>query len=200
MSRVGLLGGTFDPPHDGHLRLAELAQEHLSLDALRFVPAARSPHKDPGGSPAGVREHLLRLALGGRPWSVETAEIARGGASYTVDTLETLTATEPGNAWILLLGFDQATQLPRWHRLARIWELASVAVARRPGQEGELPPDVLARLAPVWSGVAGELVLLPSTGLDLSSSALRERLARGETPAGVPPQVLAAIRAENLYR
>lgn len=200
MNRVGLLGGTFDPPHDGHLRLAELAQEQLSLDALRFVPAARSPHKDSGGSPTGVRERLLRLALAGRNWSVETTELARGGASYTVDTLETLATAEPENAWILLLGFDQATQLPRWHRLPRIWELASIAVARRPGHEGELAPEVLAHLAEAWSGVAGELVLLPSTGLDLSSSALRERLARGESPAGVPPQVLAAIRTENLYR
>lgn len=200
MNRIGLLGGTFDPPHDAHLRLAELAQERLSLDALRFVPAARSPHKDLGGSAAATRERLLRLALQDRPWSIETAELARGGASYTVDTLEALTAMEPGNAWILLLGFDQAAQLPGWHRLGRIWELASIAVARRPGQEGELAPEVRARLAEAWSGQAGELVLLPSTELDLSSSDLRARLARGETPAGLPPQVLAAILAENLYR
>ena len=87
-----------------------------------------------------------------------------------------------------------------WHRPERIWELASIAVAGRPGQAETLAPDLQSRRSPAWSGRPGELVLLPSTGLQLSSSTLREQLGRGETPDGLPPQVLAAILAENLYR
>ncbi len=198
--RVGLLGGSFDPPHAGHLRLAELAWQGLGLDELRFLPAARAPHKqDPGSSPR-VRERLLRTALRGRPWSVETLEIERGGTSFTVDTLEALARREPGHAWILVLGSDQAAGLPGWHRPERIWELASVAASLRPGQAAALPAEVLARLRPDWSGAPGELVQLPSTGLELSSTELRRRLACGESPSGLAPEVLAAIQAEALYR
>lgn len=200
MKRVGLLGGTFNPPHAGHLRLAELACERLALDELRFVPAARSPFKAEGGPSPDVRVRLLKALLGDRPWPIEPYELDRGGTSYTVDTLEFLASRAPGNAWILLLGFDQVADFAAWHRPERIWELASIALAGRPGSEQELPAELQARVVPDWSGRPGELLLLPSTGLALSSSALREQLGRGETPAGLPPQVLAAIQAENLYR
>lgn len=198
--RIGLLGGSFDPPHAGHLRLAELAWEHLGLDELRFVPAALAPHKGATGSGPGVRERLLRIALHGRPWKVETLELERGGTSYTVDTLEALTQREPGRSWILLLGSDQAAGLLSWRRPERIWELASVAAALRPGQSVDLPIAVRCRQAPAWTGAPGQLVLLPSTGLALSSSALRQGLALGGAPPGLPPEVLAAIQAEALYR
>ena len=200
MKRIGLLGGTFNPPHAGHLRLAELAWERLALDELRFMPAARSPLKAEGGPSPATREHLLKALLQGRPWLIERLELDRSGVSYTVDTLEALATREPGQAWILLIGFDQAADFAAWHRPERIWQLASIAVAGRPGQAETLAPDLQARRSPAWSGRPGELVLLPSTGLELSSSALREQLGRGETPDGLPPQVLAAILAENLYR
>ena len=199
-ARTGLLGGSFDPPHAGHLRLAELAWERLGLDELRFVPAARAPHKDASCSSPEIRERLLRIALRGRPWSIDPLELERGGTSYTVDTLEALARREPGRSWILLLGSDQAAGLPAWRRPDRIWELASVAAALRPGQAADLPGAVRSRQAPAWSGAPGELVLLPSTDLELSSSALRRSLALGEAPEGLAPEVLAAIRAEALYR
>lgn len=182
------------------MRLAELAWERLALDELRFVPAARSPLKPESGPSPEVRERLLAALLRGRPWTIERQELDRSGVSYTATTLEALTVREPGNAWILLIGFDQAADFAAWHRPERIWELASIAVAGRPGLAETLAPDLQARRSPDWSGRPGELVLLPNTGLDLSSSALRERLGRGETPDGLPPQVLAAILAENLYR
>ena len=200
MKRIGLLGGSFDPPHEGHLRLGELAWEHLALDELRFVPASRSPFKDDGSPTAPAREHLLALALQGRPWPIDRLELVRGGTSYTVDTLEALAAREPGNAWILVLGFDQAAAFAAWQHPGRVLELASLAVAGRPGPAHSLPANLRSRLASAWSGRPGELVLLPSTGLELSSTDLREQLGRGEAPEGLPPQVLAAIRAENLYR
>lgn len=205
MRRVGLLGGAFNPPHEGHLKLARLALEHLGLDELRFVPTATSPHKpDPGGPGAEARLHLLAEAL--RAFDprcrVEALEVARGGTSYTVDTLEALSAREPGTAWILVMGSDQLPGLPAWRRPERIFQLASAAVALRPGAAQAAPALPGLHAVAAWSGAPGELVWLPATDLDLASSELRRRLAAdpAHDPDGIPTQVLAAIRAENLYR
>ena len=205
MKRVGLLGGAFNPPHQGHLKLARLAMDHLDLDELRFVPTALSPHKpDPGGPAVPSRLRLLTEALQGFEGQcrVETLEIDRGGTSYTVDTLESLTEREPGTAWILVMGSDQLPGLPGWRRVQRIFELASAAVALRPGAPFLVPQIPGIHSTPSWSGQPGELVALPATGLNLASTDLRERLRATpqEDPGGVPPQVLGTIRSENLYR
>jgi len=203
--RVGLLGGAFNPPHQGHLKLARLALEHLGLDELRFVPTALSPHKpDPGGPGAEARLHLLTVAL--RAFDprcrVERVELERGGTSYTVDTLEALASREPGTGWILVMGSDQLADFAAWRRPERIVQLASLAVGRRPGAEAGLPAIPGLRPTTTWSGGPGELVWLPSTDTDLASTDLRRRLAAdpAQDPGGLPAQVLAAIRAENLYR
>jgi nicotinate-nucleotide adenylyltransferase len=203
--RVGLLGGAFNPPHDGHLTLANLALAHLGLDEVRFVPTALSPHKpDPGGAHPQARLRLLSAALEGfDPRArVEPLEVERGGTSYTVDTLEALTLREPGNAWILIMGSDQLAGLPTWRRVERIFELASAAVALRPGTPFEWPHVTGLHLAEHWSGNPGELVALPSTDLDLASSHLRDCLRNQpcDPPGGLPPQVLGTIQSENLYR
>ena len=203
--RIGLLGGAFNPPHEGHLKLARLALDHLDLDELRFVPTALSPHKpDSGGPDAATRLRLLAEALEGfdAKCLIEPLELDRGGTSYTVDTLETLAAREPGTAWILVMGSDQLTGLPGWRRAGRIFELASAAVAVRPGTPFLVPDLPGVRPVPTWSGKPGELVALPATELDLASSSLRGRLcaAPHEDPGGLPPQVLGTIRSENLYR
>jgi nicotinate-nucleotide adenylyltransferase len=203
--RVGLLGGAFNPPHDGHLKLARLALDHLELDELRFVPTSRSPHKpDPGGPDAFTRLRLLEALLveAGDACRIETLELIRGGTSYTVDTLEDLAVREPGTAWILIMGSDQLAGLPTWRRADRIIQLASVAVAPRPGMPAELPAGAGLRAVVAWSGEPGECVWLPPTDLDLASSTLRARLAAdgGADPGGLAPEVLAAIRLDNLYR
>jgi len=205
--RIGLLGGTFNPPHAGHLKLAEIALQALGLDQVRFIPTAAPPHKPlPPGDPDGAaRLRLLAEAIapGGAPFRVEPMEVLRGGTSFTVDTLEALAAREPGNGWIFLMGSDQLPGFPGWRRPGRILELASLAVAPRPGcpgPDGGLPELLAKRLAPRWSGGPGELVWLPGTGLDLASSGLRAELGRGETPDGIPPQVMAAILRERQYR
>ncbi|GLH74387.1 putative nicotinate-nucleotide adenylyltransferase [Geothrix limicola] len=203
--RIGLLGGAFNPPHEGHLKLAKLALDHLDLDELRFVPTALSPHKpDPGGPGAEARLRLLSEALEGfdRRCKIESVELERGGTSYTVDTLETLSAREPDAAWILIMGSDQLPGLPGWRCPERIFELASAAVALRPGAPFQAPEVRGLRPVPAWSGRPGELVALPATELDLASSDLRTRLqaAPHEDPGGLPPQVLGTIRSENLYR
>lgn len=208
LMRVGLLGGTFNPPHLGHLKLAEIALETLGLDQVRFVPTAAPPHKpasrlDPGGA---VRIRLLEQALDatGRPFRVERLEVERGGASFTADTLESFAAREPGCAWIFIMGSDLLPGFPAWRRPERVLELASLAVAPRPGAPDPRPlplPGLLAgRVRAQWSGAPGELVWLPGTQLDLASTDLREALGRGRTPEGIPPQVLAAILYEKKYR
>ncbi len=207
--RIGLLGGAFNPPHRGHLRLAEVALAALGLDELRFMPTARSPHKAtaPSDDPS-VRLRLLRAALAGFPGpvAVETLELERGGTSYTSDTLEALHAREPGNAWILVIGSDQLPGLPRWNRAGRVLELAAVAVAPRPGSASGVPAGLEGRVRQAWSGAAGEIVWLPPTDLDAASSRIREALQRarpgdpGAAPPELTPEVWAAIRQENPYR
>jgi nicotinate-nucleotide adenylyltransferase len=202
--RIGLLGGAFNPPHFGHLKLAEVGLRALLLDEVRFVPTARSPHKnEPGAGPdAGERLRMLEEALSGTgfPFRAETLELERGGTSYTVDTLEALHQREPGQAWILLIGCDQLPGLPQWRRMDRILELASIGVAPRPGFDEGLPAMFESKQRDQWSGSPGELVWLPGTELPFSSSALRSEIASDHELNGLPVQVEAAIRRENYYR
>jgi nicotinate-nucleotide adenylyltransferase len=203
MKRVGLLGGTFNPPHEGHLKLARLALDHLELDELRFMPTALSPHKpNVPGPDAPTRIRMLDEALKdlGPRVRIEPLEVARGGVSYTVDTLETLARTEPSAQWILIMGSDQLLGFRTWRQPERILQLASLAVGLRPG----VPLAGTVGLEPVeaWSGIPGQLVLLPSTDLNLASSHLRRQLLANpdQAPNGIPERVLRTIRSKNLYR
>lgn len=203
MRRIGLLGGAFNPPHEGHLKLARLAFAHLGLDELRFVPTALSPHKPtPGEVTDAQRLALLEAAIAGLDPRVriEATELERGGTSYTADTLETLAARELDAAWILIIGSDQLPGLPRWKRAEAIFRLASVAVAARPGQAIEPPRDLPLRAASHWNGAPGELVRLPSTEVDLASSSLREDLSHNRATEGLPAAVARLIKAGNLYQ
>ena len=203
MKRIGLLGGTFNPPHLGHLKLAELALAALSLDQVRFIPTAAPPHKPQVGPQGAVRLRLLQAALEatGLPFCVSPLELERGGISYTVDTLEALETREPGQAWIFLMGSDQMPGFSSWKRAERILDLAALAVSPRPGAAlTHLPALLEGRCRPYWSGCPGELVRLPGTELPLSSHELREDLGLGKRPEGIPPEVMTAILRENQYR
>ena len=204
--RIGLLGGAFNPPHLGHLKLAELALHHLELNELRFVPTAVSPHKpNVEGPDSSARLNMLKAALKGFPGPVgiEMAELDRGGTSYCAETLETLAEREPECEWILVLGSDQLPGLPKWHHFTRVMELASVAVAARPGFPEALPDLLKGRERSRWSGMPGEIVWLPGTELPYESSVLRLGLGRlsdqTTTVEGLSPQVMAVITAKNYY-
>ncbi len=167
------------------------------------MPTARSPHKPNEGDVTDAqRLALLEAAIQGfDPRAcIEPIELERGGTSYTADTLEALSAREPDAAWVLVLGSDQLPGLPKWRRAEVVFRLASLAVAERPGQDASLPDGLPLQVVQTWSGRPGELVRLPSTDSDLSSTGLRDDLRHGRATAGLPASVTRVIKAGNLYQ
>lgn len=182
MTRIGVFGGQFDPPHNGHVAVVRAAVPQLLLDRLLVVPTPRPPHRPEPATPADVRFELARAAFADEPGvEVSRIELDRAGPSYTADTLAALAA--PGRALCLIVGADQLAALDTWHRADRVRELATIAVAARPG-------------APHVDGV--EVLLMEP--VEASSSEIRERIARGEDVSElVPPRVAAAIARDGLY-
>ena len=200
--RIGILGGTFDPIHIGHLLLAEMAREALQLDEVRFIPAAIAPHKlDIKSSEGKQRLELVRLAIGGnRFFTADDRELRRSGISYTVDTLTELRAELPNAELVFLMGGDSLAELHTWREPARICELAFVAVLAR----GGLPsPDLQQLKVYLPSAQHAELAshLIPMPQMEISSSEIRARIAEGRSVRyHLHPAVAAAIDAQGLYR
>ncbi|MDO8502902.1 MAG: nicotinate (nicotinamide) nucleotide adenylyltransferase [Gemmatimonadaceae bacterium] len=194
--RLGVLGGSFNPPHIGHLVVASDAHEALKLDRLLIVPAFANPLKPTDGrSPLPEqRLEMVRRAFGGDPrFEVSAMEIERGGLSYMVDTLEGLAAQNAGAELTLLVGLDSFRTMDRWKRPERIRELARIAVlTRRQDHDGQRRDDVN-----LQSGVT----IVTARRIDVSSSEIRERLAAGKSIRGfVAESVEAFISAAKLYR
>jgi nicotinate-nucleotide adenylyltransferase len=198
MARVGILGGTFNPPHLGHLALAQRAAEELGLGMVHLIPAHTPPHKadepDPGG---GHRVQMCRLLVEDEPaLSVCSVEIERGGTSYTVDTLRLINATHPDIEMTLITGADSARTMCGWREPMALFELADIAVAARPGTDRRV---VTRALAPLLGGARLEFLHAPM--LDISSSQARDRAARGEDVEElVGPRVARYIAEHRLYR
>jgi nicotinate-nucleotide adenylyltransferase len=192
--RIGVMGGTFDPPHDGHLALARAAAAQLDLERVMLVPAAEPPHK-PGGAtmPATQRMALVRAAVEGDPvLEASSEEIDRPGPSYTADTLERIAGANPGADLWFILGADQLEGFPGWSRPDRIVQIARLAVASRPGA-GDPAMDFLAGAV-----AAGRVDVVDMPEIPISSTEVRARIARGEDVSGlVPPAVAAMLRADT---
>lgn len=190
MTRIGLFGGSFDPVHLGHLLVAQAAREELGLTRLFFIPAAQSPFK-PGTvpAPASARLRLLRLALAGRTGcEIDTQEIARGGISYSIDTVRDYARRYAGAEFFYLIGADHVALLPTWREARAMAELVEFVVIPRPGEAGALLP------AP-FRGRA-----LTGFPLGVSSSQIRARVREGKpVDLLVPPAVAEAIRDNRLY-
>lgn len=212
---IGVLGGTFDPIHYGHLRLAEELGGTLRLDEVRIVPSGTPPHRS---APETVAEHrlaMVRLAAAGNTrFKVDERELRRAGPGYTFDTLTELRAESGATRpLILLTGADAFLEFATWHRWHELFGLAHVAVAHRPGfpveRWVERMPQPLAReysarvlqqpLA-VHLSPAGGIVVVPFTALDISATAIRDMLMAGSSPRYLlPDAVLDYIRANRLY-
>lgn len=196
--RLGILGGTFDPIHHGHLIAAAELRYALALDRVLLVPNADPPHK-PGVpvSTASERLEMLRLAIAGAAWlSVEPIEVDRGGRSYTVDTLQELAARESRAHLFFLMGEDSLKDLPTWHRPHDIVALAELGVATRPAVAVDLE-TVFAEVP----GARGRTHLVDIPQIGISSRDIRSRVATGlPIQFQVPRAVEAYIRRHGLFR
>lgn len=183
--KIGLLGGSFDPVHAGHLLAARAAREELGLARMFFIPAAQSPFK-PDTPPAPERLRLLRLALAGETaCEVDDLEIRRGGVSYTIETLRHYAEKFAGAELFYLLGADQAAQLPQWRQAGELARLAEFVVVPRPGEAPAAPP------AP-FRGRA-----LRGFPLAVSSSEIRARVKAGLPLTHLTPAAVAEAIANN---
>ena len=187
VERVGLFGGTFDPVHLGHLILAMAAMEELALDRVIFIPAGISPHKSstPPVAPAADRLEMLRLATHEEySFSIDDRELRREGPSYTIDTVELLMEENPGVRFIYLIGGDHIPVLQSWHRIDELRNLVDFAVLNRGNDTGQ-------------AGIAYPMV---QRRIDISSTEIRERLAKG-LPVSyyLPTSVHDIIVTRGLY-
>jgi nicotinate-nucleotide adenylyltransferase len=191
---VGVLGGTFNPPHVGHLACARAARAALGLDVVLLVTALRSPHKEVASDPgAEVRYELCRAAVAGEPGlGVSRVELERPGPSYTVDTLRAMHSERPDSELTLIVGGDMAADLPTWREPAAMLDLAQLAVAERAGSARDLIAERLALLAE-----PDRVTYLDMPRVDVSSSMVRERVARGESIDGLVPDAVARLIAER---
>ena len=196
--RIGILGGTFDPPHLAHLVLATNARYDLQLDEVMFLPTGDPYRKaDRDITQPDLRLHLLQTAVADLPWaSVNTVEIERDGPTYTTDTLEALTANE--DDWWFLLGTDALADLPHWKQPQRIAELARLGLALRPGLSGAFDIPEATRVA--VPGIEQRIDRIEMPLLELSSTDIRARLRDGR-PIDylVTPAVRALIDELGLY-
>ena len=215
--RVGILGGTFNPIHLGHLVFAESLRERLALDRVLFVPAAMPPHKDARGVIAALHRYtMVSLAVAGHPgFAASSIELDRSGPSYSVDTLELLAGEWAGARLFLLMGSDTFLDLPNWRAPERLGTWATLVVGQRAGSpfdpEAPAARTVLARLGrPGWRRVPptaaealapGEVALVETRSVPVSAREIRQRLAGGESVRYVVPLAVAEyITQHQLYR
>lgn len=197
-ARLGIFGGTFDPPHYGHLIIATEVRHALALDRVLFLPAGRPPHKRGAAvSPAEHRVAMTRLAIAGDPaFALCLDDVERGGPSYTADTLEALARQYPGAELFFLMGEDSLRDLPTWRAPARILRAARLAVAARPG----IATDLTA-LEQELPGISARVAFVPAPEIGIAARDLRARVAAGRPIRyQAPPAVEAYILAHSLYR
>ena len=197
--KIGVLGGTFDPIHRGHLAIAETARNRLGLDEVYFVPAARTPLKE--GDLILAAEHrvrMVRLAIADYPYfKLSTIEIDRPGLSYTVDTIAELHDKLGAEKELyFIVGWDSLAQLSRWKEPSLIIQMCRLVAVPRPGYSF---PD-RGSLEDAIPGLSQRLIVLDEPKIDISATEIRQMAARGESISDLVPEPVAEyIRKEKLY-
>ena len=213
MQCSGLLGGTFNPIHFGHLRLAQELADALQLDEVRFIPSANPPHKDGVSVSAEHRAAMVQLAIADNPlFKLDTRELNRDGASYTIDTLISL-REELGNnvALCLVMGSDAFAKLDSWHRWQELLKYCHIILVQRPNKlaQTKLSDDLTALLHDNYTEniddlaqkSAGYIHMQATTAQDISATNIRKRLAIGKSVKYLAPDnVLAYIQQQHLYK
>ncbi|MEK4403830.1 nicotinate-nucleotide adenylyltransferase [Sporosarcina sp. FSL K6-6792] len=187
MKKIGILGGTFNPPHIGHLIVANEVKQSLCLDEVRLMPTAVPPHKTaPGDATAEQRLQMVELAVMAIDGlTVSAFEVGRGGVSYTFDTMRQLTQIEPEIEFYFIIGGDMIDLLPKWHRIEELVTLVNFVGVGRPGTNGTTDYPII-------------MVDIPQ--IELSSTLIRQRFSEnGAVQLLIPPAVEAFIREEGLY-
>jgi len=196
---IGVLGGTFDPIHDGHLAVAEEVRSRLDLTVILFVPVGQPWLKmENPVSPAEHRVYMVRLAIADKPHlKLSTIEIERPGATYTVDTMAELQAQLGAeNELFFILGWGSLAELPQWKEPSRLITLCHLAVVPRPGY----PRPDLKALEALIPGLSQRVILLEKPEIDISASEIRDRVARGLSISHlVPEPVESYIKQQKLY-
>jgi len=194
--RLGLFGGTFDPPHLGHLILAEQCREQCRLDRVLLIPSGQPPHKSPDALSDGkLRSEMLEFAFSGMPhFGVDRRELHRAGTTYTVETLEEFHRDFPDAELFFLIGGDSLSDLPTWKEPARILELATIVAVNR----GDRPlADDSALVGKVGAERAKRVWRISIPAIDLSSTDLRRRVREGRSIRFLTPRSVEAFIAET---
>lgn len=186
MGRIGMLGGTFDPPHNAHLAMADRAMKELALGKVLFLPAPDPPHKHPASS-YETRVAMVRLAIEGRAgMELSRLEELRPGPSYTVDLLESFRDSHRDDEIFFIMGSDSLRDMASWRRPERILELATLVVFARPGAEPVLP-----------AGSGAPVILAAGPMMDVSSSEIRRMVGSGESIRAFVPEAVRAFILDN---
>ncbi len=206
---IGILGGTFDPVHYGHLRAAVEVHEKLGLGEVRMLPSARPPHRDTPAASAEHRMAMLQRATACQDFLVaDDSEMRREGPSWMVDTLAGLRQRFGQRPLVLVVGQDAANGLDRWHEWRTLFELAHIAVMRRPEAasdyrrelEGIMGERRAETADDLHGSPAGRVLPVEITQLEISSTAIRALVAAGRSPVYLtPPPVIDYIREHGLY-
>ena len=198
--KIGVLGGTFDPIHNGHLAVAEEARAYLNLNEVIFLPAGQPWMKsDRSISPARHRTAMIGLALQARPYfKSSTIEIEHQGPSYSVNSIAELKAqaVEPTD-WYFILGWDNLSKIPQWREPAKLIELCFLAAVPRPGYER---PN-MKKLEAALPGISKKVILMDKPRLEISATDIRNKVAQGIPISGLVPEAVEKyIRENGLYR
>ncbi len=197
MAKIGLMGGSFNPIHNGHVNMARMALAGGHVDQVLFLPSGNPPHKRAGLADKEDRYQMTCLAIAGEEnMAVSREEIDREGVIYTVDTLTRLKAQRPQDEFFYLIGADTVHQLHTWRRIEALIGLCSFLVMMRPGED---EAETLAAMH-AWREKGAGMTAMQGAPRDVSSSEIRARLEAGKSAQDLlPPAVLAYIRAHNLY-